>query len=396
MAFTKKALFISSLDWESPIRVGSHLLAKSLVEKGWRVGFVSYPVTPLHRLSKNKEDYNRRKAQNRGGYGKYFLNERLWSLVPWSLAVPRGVAPFDHKWFFNNWYRLSHQRLVEKVIKAGFGDVELLYFDNPYQNFWLKRISHKKSVLRIADANEGFEHFKSQEASVEKELSLRVNLTVCSAKKMADVVRQWGGAVDILPNGFDPASFVDNSPSSPHDLACINGPKAIYVGSVNYWFDYQLLEGCARRLPEVAFVIIGPVANMPERLKQFPNLHFLGRKAHSELGAYMRNSDVGIIPFDRARYPQLVDSINPLKLYEYLACGLPVVSVPWQELKSIDPPVRYAEGVDQFAGAIKGSISDPHDPALGYRFIESNRWDRITELLLSKLDLSNTCEEGLP
>ncbi|MEH6649466.1 MAG: glycosyltransferase [Motiliproteus sp.] len=385
----KKALIISSLDWESPIRVGTHHIAKTLVDKGWQVGFLSFPISPFHRLAKNQEEYQRRCGLNFGGEGVYRLNDSLWTLVPWALAVPRKEVPFNSSWMFRHWYRLSHQALLERVCEAGFGDVDLLYFDNPYQNFWLDKINYNKSVLRIADANHGFDHFCRQAESFERELANRVDLVVCSSTGVCQQVRAWTTSdVRFMPNGVDLDRFSIADQSLPADLTSIPQPIVLYVGSVNYWFNFTLVQRCAQRMADVSFVIVGPCLDVPEELNRLENVHFLGRKNHAELAAYLGSADVGIIPFDYDGYPDLVNSINPLKLYEYLACGLPVVSVAWRELKLINPPILYANDSNEFIDALSHVLATEHDPAEGLKFVASKGWGSIIDELLSMLNLS--------
>ncbi len=108
------------------------------------------------------------------------------------------------------------------------------------------------------------------------------------------------------------------------------------------WFDADLVNALTDELPEVDFVLIGPEKEIRPKLQARKILHLLGRRPFEALSSYLHHADVGIIPFNRTKHPNLVNAINPLKLYEYTACGLPVVATRWDELEQIHPPATYA------------------------------------------------------
>ena len=161
-----------------------------------------------------------------------------------------------------------------------------------------------------------------------------------------------------LPNAVNYAHFSDGPQTLPPEYAAITRPIAIYVGAMDVWFDYRLMDEVAARLPNVSFVLIGPDDLAKQRLRARPNLHLLGRRAYDELPRYLHHADVGLIPFDMANHAELVRSIHPLKLYEYAACGLPVVAVEWEELTYLNSPAQLCRGTGDFILAIEQAISN--------------------------------------
>ena len=126
-----------------------------------------------------------------------------------------------------------------------------------------------------------------------------------------------------LPNGVDAENFARPRPE-PEDIAGLARPRVVYVGALEYWFDVELLERCALARPDVPFVVIGPRPDgLPASLATLRNVHLIGPRPYAEIPAYLQHCDVGIVPFRR---DALVDSIHPIKVYEYLAAGLRVVA----------------------------------------------------------------------
>jgi glycosyltransferase involved in cell wall biosynthesis len=161
--------------------------------------------------------------------------------------------------------------------------------------------------------------------------------------------------------------------TEPADLAAIPAPRAVYVGALEYWFDAELLAKTARSLPDVSFVVIGPGSAEGGDLEHLPNVHLLGARPYDELPAYLQHCDIGIVPFRR---DEMVDAIHPIKVYEYLAAGLPVVSTRWPELEHMGAPITMVEP-DSFDAAVAGALRErPEDGrATRLAYAAANSWN---------------------
>ena len=126
------------------------------------------------------------------------------------------------------------------------------------------------------------------------------------------------------------------------------------------------------------------------RYRAYPNLHFLGRKPYADLPAYCRHFDVGLIPF---KVNDLTRSVNPIKLREYLAAGLPVVSTPMPEVRQYNHLIRISDSVDSFIKAIEESLADDSQARL--RRSQSMRSESWPEKVATICDhLERACRTG--
>lgn len=110
----------------------------------------------------------------------------------------------------------------------------------------------------------------------------------------------------------------------PPGLASLPRPVIGYVGNMEpYKFDAELVGATAAGLPEYSFALVGPHSQNAERLRELKNVHFLGRKEHDEIPAYVRSFDVCMLPTAKTEWGL---KCKPIKLMEYLAADRPVVS----------------------------------------------------------------------
>lgn len=383
----KKILMACASYWTSSVRVGSHHLARQFVKRGYEVAFVSDPISPLHTFLASATDLRERAGVYLSG-GQRLLQGRLWNYVGGALLTPANQSILRARWLSRHWHLLSIPNVVSKVMRQGFTDVDLLYVDSVKQGFWLGAIRPERVIFRLADYNPGFSNYTPTLDGCERDLVQNADLVLYTANSLKAYVESMRPRQMLhFPNGVDYAHLNAARPRPP-EYGAIARPIVVYVGSIDVWFDSQLVIAAARRLPEVSFVLIGPPRHVHPELKRIKNIILLGPRDHALLPGYLQHADVGMIPFDRRNYPHLVDRINPLKLYEYLACGLPVVAVEWRELKWLQSPAMLCQNCDEFVQAIAEKVVEPGDRRVYVNFAARHDWSRRVDDLFDHLSLS--------
>lgn len=175
----------------------------------------------------------------------------------------------------------------------------------------------------------------------------RVDLLIAVSNDVAAAYRKSGytGELIVITNGCDFEYWQGG------DVGAFTAKKAIYQGGVNVRLDYQILVGLAELLPDWTFVFAGKVVNSPQlrRLNRLANVKILGQLSLDNLRQEVRSATVGLIPF--RKFPVLEGSF-PLKTYEYIASGLPVVSTPIRDLRDLTWKTNilsFAETSQEFA-----------------------------------------------
>jgi glycosyltransferase involved in cell wall biosynthesis/predicted nucleic acid-binding Zn-ribbon protein len=168
------------------------------------------------------------------------------------------------------------------------------------------------------------------------------------------------------PNAVDADHFdPDVERRVPSDLAPILArgvPVVGYYGALARWFDFDLVESLARLRPDLSFVLIGADYDGAVRARDWsslPNLHYLGEKDYADLPAYLARWDVATIPFV---VNEITLATSPLKMFEYMAGGRPVVATPLPECAK-HPEVFIAADAEGFARQIDRALERSREPA---------------------------------
>jgi glycosyltransferase involved in cell wall biosynthesis len=157
------------------------------------------------------------------------------------------------------------------------------------------------------------------------------------------------------------------------------------MGSINHWFDVDLLRYLAGKLPRVSFVLMGKPMIDLSGIASLRNVYLLGKKMYGLLPQYLKNVDAGIIPWKRGRF---TDYSHPNKLYEYMACGLPVVSTKWEEIEYIKSPALLATNYEEFLGMVTQALNE-NDKEKYVGFARMNSWGNRFNDLMKAVDLNN-------
>lgn len=185
-------------------------------------------------------------------------------------------------------------------------------------------------------------------------------LVTVSSKVLGDRHRLARPDLLVVENGVDPDQFRHLFPR-PSDLP--PPPIVGFHGAIARWFDFELCEAVAARLVDWHFVLIGPidpeVRGSVRRLRRLSNFSILGERPSHQMGAYVQAFDVGAIWFS---IDGLTQAVSPLKLFEYLAAGTPVVSTPLPAAFGV-PGVEVAAVADAFAAAVVRARNLRNDPA---------------------------------
>ena len=171
----------------------------------------------------------------------------------------------------------------------------------------------------------------------------------------------------------------------PEDLIAIPEPRIVYTGAIYEWFDKELFYSVVKANPEKSFVIIG-FGDDKVFSEKCDNLFLLGPKKHSELKMYLNNCQVAIIPFKDGS--DLIINCDPIKQYEYIAVGLPVVATYMPDVAIGKINTLCANTSEAFNQAIERCLELEIDCNAIVEFLIENSWNERAALLCDIADVN--------
>ena len=371
------------LPYNSPIHVGSHNYAELFIQDRHEVFWLGRPVHPLNILwaFMRRPIHKGLTASWQAGGTK--IRDNFWTYHPLTLLPYRDVALLASKWVQEHTLQFTLPPLRKILKRRGFERVELLWLSQALHSLSLARYArYGKLIYRMSDDYLQFEDVPSNMEKAEAEIIELADTVFVTSHKLYEKVRASAGdKVLYLPNGVDLAHFDIPTPAEPMDIAAIPHPRVLYVGMIQEWFDLNLIIHAAKSLPEFSFILVGPHTNI-EQAMLVPNIHVLGMRPYAQLPPYLYHCDVGVIPFLKT---PLTDSTNPVKIFEYFASGLPVVSTNMYEVEQLHSPALITKTPGEFVDALKEARDYGRGHAEYLQFGRANSWQaryaRIKERL---------------
>jgi glycosyltransferase involved in cell wall biosynthesis len=214
----------------------------------------------------------------------------------------------------------------------------------------------------------------------ENELVKKSDLVICTSKALYIEKSSQNSKTYFVPNGTDlnSTSVVNTSFSLHEKLKNISRPLIGYLGTIERRINYELITGVIMLNPDKSFVFAGPVSDgfVPEAIYKLKNVYFLGTIAHHDVEQIISNFDIAIIPFKK---DEVSKTIFPIKLFEYLSAGKPVVATDFNEdLKDYtEDRVAYCGTATSFSNALNEALNGDSETEKEYRrqLAKKNTWE---------------------
>lgn len=205
---------------------------------------------------------------------------------------------------------------------------------------------------------------------------------VAVSQEIIDRLEPRGPGV-VVPNGVEPGEWSGPQPADPQWLADIPHPRALYVGTLDSRLDTAGLAELSERRPELHIVLLGVVGDAAhlDPIRGRSNIHILPPTDRGGLVGAIRNSDVCLVAHARTH---LTAAMSPLKIYEYLAGGVPVLSIDLGPVHGIDERVLLTQTTAEFADVLDKALAlGPQPEEQRLAFVAANSWRRRHDTILA-------------
>jgi glycosyltransferase involved in cell wall biosynthesis len=250
----------------------------------------------------------------------------------------------------------------------------ILWLCRPWQADVVGRYGERLVLYHVVDEYAAYEaEFADQVGAerlravvaMERSLMDRADLVVVTSPALLEAKQPLNPHTVLVRNGVDYAAFTaalaDTSPT-PEDIAALPSPVIGVAGVINEKIDLGLVRDVARARPDWSIALIGPIMLRFSRQElawlELRNVHFLGHKPVELLPRYVAACDVCLMPYKINEWTRHID---PLKMYEYLAAGKPVVSSDIPSARAFAPPLRMANDGPEFVRAIEAALGEAED-----------------------------------
>jgi len=212
-------------------------------------------------------------------------------------------------------------------------------------------------------------------------------------------IKKYNKSSFLTPWGYTPELFERRKAKIPIEIKKIKKPRIGFVGGIDYRLDFKILFPLAKRRKDWNFIFIGgafcgkdsqlKIINFKKnlaRLKSLPNTYFLGKKPKKLIPDFISGLDVCFIPCDVSQ--EFVKGSNPMKLYEYLAMGKPVVSTPIPAIEIYSPIVKIGRNAQEFEEKIKECLrmkDNKEEIKKRQKIARENSWEKKVKKMLSKI-----------
>ncbi|MEJ2150154.1 MAG: glycosyltransferase [Chloroflexota bacterium] len=346
-------IVLSTQDWDAlPTR--KHRFARWFAEGGSRVLYVEQQMHWAGWLADLKNQFSRAWRWLRG--------PRQVAPNLWVFTLPIVLPFFQMSGLINR----ANNLFLLPVLRAqarrlGF-ERPVLWTYTPHSADFVGRLGERAAVYECVD------DFTSSRGLIdpkvigrlERRLIEAVDLLIVTAPALLESKRAGARRAILVPNGVEAEHFAraaDPALMVAEKLAGLKPPVVGYLGTLNYWIDTHLLGRLAREHPDWTLVLVGPhdlLADLSP-LEGLPNVVRTGRVPYADLPGYVKVFDVCLNPYV---LDGVAEHCSPLKLYEYLASGKPVVSVDMPEARQFAGLVHIARDSDEFVRLVEGVLAD--------------------------------------
>ena len=340
-------ILLSTADWDHPLWTNKQHQAVALARAGHRVLYIdSLGIRGPRAAGADVRRILRRLS--RALWPLRNVRHGIWVLSP--LVLPgrvSGIGGRFNRWSLNLALFWADLRLDLRT--------PLLWTFNPNSRAYLKLGRFHATIYHCVDRIQAQPEMPATEIeTAERELCGKVNVIFTTAPRLQQSLQPLNAGTHFFGNVADAQHFgraLSGDRARPHDLPITSGPCLMFVGAIDaYKLDFPMLQALIRRTPDWTYVFIGPVAEADpstdvSRLSGFGTVHLVGHRPYAELPSYLAHADVALLPLQLNEYTR---HMFPMKFFEYLAAGCPVVATEIPSLKdqrdvaSLCPPEAEA------------------------------------------------------
>ena len=374
--------------WFGASQMSKHHLA-SYHSKKRKVLYIEVPINPLSFLTRTKVAL---KSLKTFFTGPLKLKKNLWLHTYFYLLPYRGSELlFGARWVnsINQWF--VSKFLFYFIKKLGLHK-PIIVVGTAHAYDLLNKFNDNLLIYHCSDDYTFVPTFPKSFAQLEIDLFKKCDFVIATAEELMKSKSNYNSKIYTVPNGADISHFLstqDNNKKISHELKNLEGPIIGYIGSIFDWLDKDWIFEAAKAHPDWNFIFIGPIETDISFLKNTNNIHFFGPRPYSILPEYLKGFNVATIPFV---FNDVTLRASPIKFYEYLASGIPIVSTNLPDLRPMKDYAYLANNSAEYIEFLNEALNNDSDKMknkrmeISRKFSWSTRFEKIDHLIDKNLN----------
>lgn len=374
---------LSNAKYDAPIESTGYTIAKHLAQHN-QIFYVEYPATfkDYYRLKKQPEFAKKKALYGKSSAG--ILNTDIPNLKIVITQLLLSINFLPEGWLYRKLLNYNEKRIIKRikeVIKL-YGVKDFIFinsFNIHYPNIG-KLLSPTLNVYHCVDPL--VSGYDTRHGLISEEKIVKSSdLVICTSKKLYNSNKKRHTNTHFIPNAADfEHSYKACLTETPvlKALDSIKKPIIGYLGNVEGRTDFELIKTVARENPDKSFVFVGPAEPIyREKLtSKADNIYLLNAVPYHQMPQVLKGFDVAIIPFKNDEFSA---TIFPLKLFEYLGSGKPVIATDFNTdlNEQTQGTVPFCTNAEEFSNAINDSLNNDTEEKKAHRLsvAQHNTWD---------------------
>jgi len=381
MLANRDIICISDLSWDAHWSTEQQFMSRLC--KSNRVLYVNQPITwltPMKGLFSTRAVTSKKPSNLKNPERRY---DRLYvaSLPP--------LLPFRYSRLANVWNTGQYVRHIKRWARELDLRSPILWIYEPSAYNIPKFIDHSFVIYHCLDCWTGHDDWWNSDNNIarcEKQLVIQSDLVITVSESLYHDKARLNPNTHFVPNGADYSHFSKSllpDTQIPKEMQEINHPIIGFIGMIGTRFDAATLQKVAKARPDWSIVLIGEAIKKERSLAllvQLPNVHFLGMQPIEKLPSYLKAMDVCLIPYKKNSF---TDNCFPLKFFEYLSAGKPIVASSIPSLNKYPRYVYLSNNTEEYLNNIELALTKNSAATVRDRvaLAEGNSWDaRLREI----------------
>lgn len=351
--------------------------------KANRVLYVEQPISVLSFFTGIRSRGAVARQIERWRSGPREVAENVWAAAPPPVLPMRAnkLVNMVNAFFIRRWLRAQAKKLEMRDV--------IFWNVQPTMPNIARAVRPALTLFHCVDDFSALPHWWHQPGSLlarEAECCREADVVVCTARKLVETRRKHNSNIHFVPNAANVELFLratDAATPIPDDIGALPRPVVGIFGVIDFRTDVETVAQIARQRPDWSIALVGLVKGDVDlgALRRLPNVHIFGKKPADALPGYLKAMDCCLIAYAMIEYNQ---HVFPLKLYDYMAAGKPIVASDMEELRPLaGEHVAIARSQDKWVPAIEAVMAadSPDRAAERQRVAKGESWDhRVDEI----------------